>query len=179
MRGTLRVWFIIFLSFQAWTVLADPPDPFFTENYDNRNGLSNSSINYIFKDASNLLWIATWDGLNMFDGNSFHVFNYSKENDFRSIGSNVIQYVTEDKSGNIWISTIEGISRFNKRSGRFYNYFYDPNQQSKISEQDYALAVDTSGTVYCLNQKSGLSYYDIKADSFRYCSLPRYDAKIN
>src|SRR6187397_3150404 len=76
--------YIIFFSRIAAT--ADPADPFFLQHYDNRNGLSNSSINHIFKDDGNLLWVATWDGLNMYDGSIFHVFNYSKENDFKSIG---------------------------------------------------------------------------------------------
>ena len=162
-----RFLFAIFLSLQTLTVFSGPADPFFVQQYDNRNGLSNSSINHIYKDADNILWIATWDGLNMYDGTSFHVFNYSKENDFKSIGSNVIQYITGDKSGNIWISTIEGISRFEKRSGKFYNYFYNRNQQGKVSEQEYALAIDTSGIVYCFNQRSGLSYYDVTTDTFR------------
>ena len=141
-------------------IFADPSDPFFVQHYDNRNGLSNSSINHMYKDASNLLWVATWDGLNMYDGNIFHVFNYSKENDFKSIGSNVIQHVTADKRGNIWITTIEGISRYEKQTGKFYNYFYNQYQRSRVSEQEYALAVDTGGVVYCLNQKTGLNYYD-------------------
>src|SRR6476659_1781138 len=111
------------LLLSSLVAAADPSDLFFVQHYDNRNGLSNSSINHIFKDANNILWVATWDGLNMYDGTSFHVFNYSKENDFKSIGSNVIQYITEDKSGNIWISTIEGISRYEKHTGKFYNYF--------------------------------------------------------
>src|SRR5258706_14507504 len=105
MKGNLRI-IISFLLFTGSAAFADPSDPFFLQHYDNRNGLSNSSINYIFKDVNNILWVATWDGLNMYDGTSFHVFNYSKENDSRSIASNVIQYITEDRSGNISISTI-------------------------------------------------------------------------
>jgi len=158
---------------------ANSADPYFLQHYDNRNGLSNSAINHIFKDASNLLWIATWDGLNMYDGNIFHVFNYSKENDFKSIGSNVIQQITEDKRGNIWVTTIEGISRYEKQTGKFYNYFYNQLQQGRVSEQEYALAVDTAGTVFCLNQKSGLSCYDVKADSFRTCRLPKQNEAVN
>ncbi len=142
-------------------------DPFFLQQYDNRNGLSNSAINYIYKDAGNLLWIATWDGLNRYDGNNFHVFNYSKDNDFKSIGSNVIRQVTEDKSGNIWVITMEGISRYEKQSGRFYNYFYSQQQKGRISEQEYALAIDTAGKVWCLDRKTGLNWYDAPADTFR------------
>ena len=148
-------------------VRAGEADPFFLQQYDNRNGLSNSAINYIYKDASNLLWIATWDGLNMYDGNTFHVFNYSKENDFKSIGSNVIRQVTEDRKGNIWVTTIEGISRYEKQSGRFYNYFYSQHQQGRVSEQEYALTTDAAGNIWCLDQKTGLHWYDAAIDSFR------------
>lgn len=158
---------LITLAFISPVIRAGEAHPYFLQQYDNRNGLSNSAINYIYKDASNLLWIATWDGLNMYDGNTFHVFNYSKENDFKSIGSNVIRQVTEDKKGNIWVTTIEGISRYEKQSGRFYNYFYSQNQQGRVSEQEYALVTDTAGNVWCLDQKTGLNWYDASIDSFR------------
>lgn len=179
----MKHWFYKLLTFYFLTlfandVAAEPGDLFFVQHYDNRNGLSNSSINYIFRDAGNLLWIATWDGLNMYDGSMFHVFNYSKENDFRSIGSNVIQQITEDNRGNIWITTIEGISRYEKQSGKFYNYFYNQHRQNSVSEQEYALAIDTAGRIYCLNQKSGLSLYDEKADTFRICFLPKQNSII-
>ena len=167
-----RFYIILILTLVRLQAAADPAEPFFLQHYDNRNGLSNSSINHIFKDASNLLWIATWDGLNMYDGNNFHVFNYSRDNDFKSIGSNVIRQITEDKNNNIWVTTIEGISRFEKHTGKFYNYFYHQYKSSRVSEQEYALAVDTAGNVYCLNQKSGLNLYDAKEDTFRVCNLP-------
>ena len=170
--------FLFFISLRR-AAIAMPPDAFFVQHYDNRNGLSNSSINKLFNDAGNILWVATWDGLNMYDGNTFHVFNYRKENDSKSIGSNVIQNITEDKRGNIWITTIEGISRYEKRTGKFSNYFYNQYQPGKISEEEYAVAVDTSGVVYCLSQKRGLSYYDAGADSFRIVNLPQHKSRIS
>jgi len=179
MKRTIHLYTsILFFTLLRLEVAAAPTDPFFVQHFDNRNGLSNSSINHIFKDAGNLLWVATWDGLNMYDGNIFHVFNYSKENDFKSIGSNVIQQVTEDKRGNIWITTIEGISRYEKQTGKFYNYFYNQYQRSRVSEQEYALAVDTGGRVYCLSQKTSLSLYDVTADTFRVCDLPAQRSAI-
>ncbi|MEO5650423.1 MAG: two-component regulator propeller domain-containing protein [Ginsengibacter sp.] len=156
-----------------------PSDPFYLQHYDNRNGLSNSAINTLFNDADNILCVATWDGLNMYDGTSFHVFNYSKDNDYKSIGSNVIQNITEDKRGNIWISTIGGISRYEKRTRKFYNYFYNQYQPGKVSEQEYAIAVDASGIVYSLSQKKGLSYYDTESNSFKKCKLSQQHSKIN
>lgn len=148
-------------------------DPYSLQHYDNRNGLSNSSINHLFIDASNMLWVATWDGLNLYNGSAFHVFNYSKESDIRSIGSNVIQRVAEDKRGNIWITTIEGISRYAKATGQFYHYFYNQYRPSRVSENEYALAVDTAGIVYCFSKKTGLSRYNEITDRFINCTPQR------
>ncbi len=166
MRAILLVCLLVFLLPVALPARAGDYPPFFLRHYDNRSGLSNSAINYIYKDAGNLLWIATWDGLNLYDGNTFHVFNYSKENDYKSIGSNVIRQVTEDKRGNIWVTTIEGISRYGKNTDRFYNYFYNQHQQGSVSEQEFALVTDTAGQVYCLDQKTGLNRYEPATDSF-------------
>lgn len=175
------LYFLVILSggqVSSGNLYAQSPVQFFIQQLDNRNGLSNSSINNIFKDADSIIWVATWDGLNMYDGTFFHVFNYSKENNYKSIGSNVIQRVVEDRAQNIWISTIEGISRYEKHSGKFQNYFYDQYQRSSISEQEYELAVDNEGAVFCLTSKFGLTYYDAALDSFQICPLPRNDSKI-
>ena len=151
---------------------------FFFSNTTTGTGYPTARLTIFLEISGNLLWIATWDGLNMFDGNTFHVFNYSKENDFKSIGSNVIQQITEDHQGNIWASTIEGISRYEKKTGKFYNYFYDRYHRNRVSELEYALAVDMKGNVYCLNQKTGLNYYDAEIDSFLICKLPGQKSAI-
>jgi len=176
LAGILLVLLSLFLHPPA--CYPQPAADFFIQQLDNRNGLSNSSINNIFRDADSIIWVATWDGLNMYDGSAFHVFNYSKENNYKSIGSNVIQGVLEDHAGNIWISTIEGISRYEKHSGKFQNYFYDQYQRSSISEQEYELAVDKNGAVFCLTSKYGLTYYDAASDTFHVCTLPGNDSKI-
>ncbi|MET0393931.1 MAG: two-component regulator propeller domain-containing protein [Chitinophagaceae bacterium] len=168
MRRTLAI--ILLLTCLHAAALPDVNDPYSLQHYDNRNGLSNSSINHLFTDGSNLLWVATWDGLNLYNGSAFHVFNYSKESDTRSIGSNVIQRVAEDRRGNIWITTIEGISRYARATGKFYHYFYEQNRQSRVSENEYVLAVDTAGAVYCFSKRTGLSCYDAAADRFTGCT---------
>lgn len=166
------LWLLSPLTVFPQTQDPQPSDQFFIQQLDNRNGLSNSAINYIFKDRDSIIWVATWDGLNMYDGMSFHVFNYGKEDRNKQIGSNVIQRIAEDKTGNIWISTIEGVSRYDKRTGIFHNYFYNQYRRSSISEQEYELAVDTSGSVFCLTSRSGLTWYDPAADTFRICNIP-------
>lgn len=161
------------------TVKADHGTPYVLQQLDNRNGLSNSAVNSLFLDSDKLLWAGTWDGLNMYDGTAFHVFNYSKDNSIRSIGNNVVLQVTEDGQRRIWISTIEGVSRYDKQTGRFYNYFYGRQQRRRISEQEYNLVTDTAGQLYCLIRQEMLTRYDPAADSFVNCSLPASGSRIN
>lgn len=176
--GRFAVFLICFFMHTGLSAQSPAPDQYFLQNLDNRNGLSNSAINYLFNDSDNLLWIATWDGLNMYDGAVFHVFNYSKDNDFKSIGNNVIKLIAEDKQKNIWISTIEGVSRYEKHTGRFYNYFYQQNHRGRISEQEFELVLDTAGQVYCLTQKQGLTVYDATRDTFEVCAVPRHPSRV-
>ena len=109
---------VMFLAASALKVAGQ--DQFIAQQLDNKNGLSNSCINYIFQDSDNLLWIGTWDGLNYFDGTNVHVFNFEKTNSqSSSIASNIIYQIDEDKKRNIWIGTVEGLSKFNKNTGSF------------------------------------------------------------
>lgn len=84
------------------------------EQLDNTKGLSNSSINTIFQDSENLLWIGTWDGLNRYDGNSFEIFR-PELNNKNSLSNQVILKIDEDNTGRIWILTIHGINRYDKK----------------------------------------------------------------
>ena len=135
------------------------------QQLDNSYGLSNSCVNNIYRDADNLVWFATWDGLNYYDGNNIHVFNYEKLNlNKNSISSNVIYQVTEDKQRNIWIGTVEGVSKFNKNTGDFSNYLYSHKQ---ALSNGYTLAINNKGDVYAARISSKqLLKYDVKQDAF-------------
>jgi signal transduction histidine kinase/CheY-like chemotaxis protein/ligand-binding sensor domain-containing protein len=121
------------------------------------------------------MWFGTWDGLNMYDGSSFHVFNYSQSNTTTSIGSNIIYQIKEDNKKNIWIATIEGISKYDKLTGNFKHFFYSKNVNSKVVDKGFLLERDSDGVIYGA-PKSDLfvNYFDTKADNFKRCELPEF-----
>jgi signal transduction histidine kinase/DNA-binding response OmpR family regulator/ligand-binding sensor domain-containing protein len=175
MKRLIKVYFTFFLIITAKLTLAaagQDPRQFYFQQFDNRNGLSNSAVNIVFQDKDQLLWVGTWDGLNMYDGTDFRVFNYNSENRGGSIGNNIIQDIKEDKKANIWISTIGGITRFEKPNGKFYHYFYNQATKRSIAEKEYELAIADDGTVFCYSKTYGLSRFDPKRNQFTPVSFP-------
>ena len=43
-------------------------------HYSQENGLSENTVMSIVQDHDGMLWFATWDGINRFDGYDFHVY---------------------------------------------------------------------------------------------------------
>ncbi|SDJ34188.1 Two component regulator propeller [Pedobacter sp. ok626] len=175
MKYFCQFYFTILLLFTVQFVKAferQVPVQFYFQQFDNRNGLSNSAVNVVFQDKDQLLWVGTWDGLNMYDGTDFRVFNYNSENPNGSIGNNVIQDIKEDKKANIWISTIGGITRFEKITGNFYQYFYNQATKRSIAEKEYELAVAKDGIVFCYSKTYGLSRFDTASNQFKRIPSP-------
>jgi signal transduction histidine kinase/DNA-binding response OmpR family regulator/ligand-binding sensor domain-containing protein len=129
------------------------------EQLDNTKGLSNSSVNCIFQDAENLLWIGTWDGLNRYDGSSFKIYRPELDNE-NSLSNQVILKIDEDNTGKIWILTIHGINQYDKKTDRFQRYYFTRINKPPLSESEFNMALDASKNVFCAVKDWGIGYFD-------------------
>jgi signal transduction histidine kinase/ligand-binding sensor domain-containing protein/DNA-binding response OmpR family regulator len=87
-----------------------------------RDGLLSNSVNAILKDRYGLMWFATDDGLNKFDGTNFTVYRY-QPGDTTSLRTNEVLALHEDRSGNLWIGTSGGgLSMYDRKKDRFLHY---------------------------------------------------------
>lgn len=83
------------------------------------NGLLQSAVRSIGQDSSGFLWVATWDGLNQYDGHSFKSF-YHIPGDNNSLSNNNLLNVAFDKTDRPWVTTISGeINLFDRRLQSF------------------------------------------------------------
>ena len=143
---------------------------YFIEQLDNTKGLSNSSVNTIFQDSENLLWIGTWDGLNRYDGGNFKIFRPEISNP-NSLSNQVILKVGEDSTGQIWILTMRGINRYDKKKNIFKAYSFSRKNDLPLTESEFNIAFDASKRVFCMVKDWGIGFFDgtnfqlLKADN--------------
>lgn len=107
---------ILFSSFKIG--LAQPN--YTLASYSGKQGLSHNSVSSILKDEDGFMWMATWDGLNRFDGTSFRTF---KKGDDRKVGlksQRMIQLI-DGKDDRIWILTYDKqVYWFDKKTELFH-----------------------------------------------------------
>lgn len=145
------------------------------EQLDNTKGLSNSSVNSIFQDSENLIWIGTWDGLNRYDGNSFKIFRPELDND-NSLSNQVILKIDEDNTGKIWILTMHGINRYDKKTGTFQRYYFTRKNKPPLSESEFNMALDASKNVFCAVKDWGIGYFD--GNDFQLLRIKNFSKKV-
>lgn len=76
-------------------------------HYSQENGLSENSVMDMVQDHDGMIWFATWDGINRFNGYDFKVYKARKENDMRW-SSNRVDHLQVDKYGDVWCITYDG-----------------------------------------------------------------------
>lgn len=81
----------------------------FIYDYKNPKSISNNTINTIFEDSSNNLWIATENGLNLVDRKTHAFKKFTTKN---GMPSNVFYSILEDDAKNLWLTTSRGLVKF-------------------------------------------------------------------
>jgi ligand-binding sensor domain-containing protein/signal transduction histidine kinase/DNA-binding response OmpR family regulator len=110
-------------------------------NLSSKDGLSSNVVTAILKDRYGLIWFATDDGLNKFDGKKFTIYRH-KATDNSSIISNEILDLHEDKNGNLWIGTGSGLTFYDRKKDSFINF--TGNNNVAVT----SLCSDNSGAIW-------------------------------
>lgn len=80
--------------------------------------LSNSNINQIYQAKDGVIWIATEDGLNRYDGAKFSVYKHKEGNDSSLVDNNV-RILFEDSKGNFLVGTQRGLQLYDPATDLF------------------------------------------------------------
>lgn len=121
-------------------------------HYSQENGLSENSVMDMVQDHDGMIWFATWDGINRFNGYDFKVYKARKENDMRW-SSNRVDHLQVDKYGDVWCITYDGKAfRFDKRMEAFTEVAANGAEKDLVITS--ILPLD-NGTVWLLTDKNG------------------------
>ena len=112
--------------------------------------LSNSRVQAIEEDATGQLWIATFRGLNRYDGHEYH--QYFCTDDSLGLPDNNVQGLLCDKKGRLWVATVNGVCRYT----RMDNFERIPMQTGNKNARK--LLMDSKGRVFVYNGMELMMY---------------------
>ena len=128
------------------------------------DGLSQTTVQYIFQDSRGYMWFATTDGLNRYNGEEFKIYRYNKGKN-TSITGNFVVAINEDSEGNIWVGTSRGLNRIDPKTNEIKHYL--PNIDGcNISDYNITeIYIDSNNDMY-VSTANGLNIYDKENDNF-------------
>lgn len=115
--------------------------------------LSNSRVQDIEEDATGQLWIATFRGLNRYDGHEYHQYFCTK--DSLGLPDNNVQGLLCDKNGCLWVATVNGVCRYTKKD----NFERIPMQTGNRNARK--LLMDSKGRLFVYNGSEVLMYDEV------------------
>jgi len=142
--GIIRFAVFLQLTMVVWPALGQNLK---FETYLVEDGMSNNSVNRLAKDSKSAIWIATWNGLNYFDGKTFTVYHHDP-NQPGSLPGNYIHGVSVDVAGRVWAwASPETVSLLHS-DGSFVHHPF-PNRIDHFGlDRDGGLLVESSHVYY-------------------------------
>lgn len=136
---------------------ADVPDRHYMVT--TKSGLSNSSVNHMMHDNDGMLWISTWDGINVYNGKSMKVHR-SDPGDPSTILDNIVWSVVQEDGRYYWAVTDSGVSRYDSMSGLFSRFKLGNDSGNPMSGGNVSLAVSDAKEVFCASMGWGIAWFD-------------------
>ncbi|MBR1932236.1 MAG: response regulator [Prevotella sp.] len=135
------------------------------EHSSDPHSLDDNSSYAISKDREGRLWVATMQGLNLYD---------REHDNFRRIGTTGAMTIDidQDHKGRLWLATQgAGIWHYDQQKGQFRQYqYFEKEGRPILNNQVNCTIIDEGGTLWT-GTLGGLFRYDAEADSFRYVRM--------
>jgi len=164
----LTVIFTILISLsRPVSVCAAESDDIIFQHITTEDGLSQSTINYLFQDSKGFIWFGTQDGLNNYDGYKLRIYKYDELN-AHSLSDNFVTSIYEDKSGEIWVGTESGgLNKFERKTETFTHYKHDANNPMSLgTNRVLSIYEDKLGVLWIGTDDGGLNQFNRETEHF-------------
>ena len=128
--------------------------------------LSSSIIHQVYSDSKGIIWIATADGLNRFDGAKFTVFRSAKK-DTSSVPHNYVKSIFENSQGHLFFGFFNGLEQYDRATQAFHkiplltkdSVDFPAHVTSFVEMPNRDILIGTSGQgIYTLHKNSSRAY---------------------
>ena len=82
------------------------------------DGLTQNTVDDIFRDSRGYMWFATWNGLSRYNGYDFENFRVTTD-ESAGLPDNAVHVLAEDGHSLLWIGTEGGLAVFDLSTDRF------------------------------------------------------------
>ena len=160
-----RCCFLLALVSICFNVISKAQQPLRFDRLGRNEGLSQSSVNCMLRDRDGFIWFGTQDGLNLYDGKKFRVFQ-NQPGDSNSLSNNYILSLCEDEEGLIWAGTMTGgLNRFDKHTERFRVFLHSDSVNSISENTVWTVLSDQEGNIWS-GTSLGLNRYNKQSGQF-------------
>lgn len=132
----------------------------YRHNPENPEGLNHSYVNRIVNAEGGGLWLATRQGINLYDPttNSFESFSYPEQGAFGSSVNDVRDILVDDQ-GILWIASRGGFLRLNLATEK-YQYIALAGEQADQEASLWSMVRDSDGIFWLGSHTKGVYRYD-------------------
>lgn len=148
----------------------DPDDP---------SSIKSSTINKIFIDRSNLIWIGTQNGINklVIKKQNFKTYTLPEEYPYHII-NNIIFPMVEDKNGVLWLGSDNGLNKFDRKSGNVKSYRNIPGNNNSLSNNLVrSMVIDKDDNIWISNYR-GVDKFNPTTEKFKHFHLEDKSIKV-
>lgn len=122
--------------------------------------LNHACVYHICKDSKNRMWIASNNGLIVFNAITSNSYSYKIVTPINGFPDNFIRSVEEGETDEIWITSNKGISKYSAKSNEVENFSYHdgiPREMFRIGN-----AIKTADNMIFFGLQDGVCYFNSK-----------------
>jgi ligand-binding sensor domain-containing protein len=131
--------------------------------------LETKRVRCLYVDRRELLWVGTWNGLEVIDANGKHLAHYIHDpRDPESLSGDRIISLTEDAAGTMWVGSFDsGLNRFDRVRRKFLRFRRGAGEPgSPGSDAIRCMTGDRNGRLWIGTLDAGIDRFDTKTGVF-------------
>jgi len=145
----------------------------FQHHPNEANSLPHDTVTGTVEDKQHRLWIATFNGLALFEPKSFSFKTYAplQDKDTSQL-SRQIRKITSDGQNGLWLATRQGLQHFDINTKEFRIYRHDSTDNNSLARDNIdTLVAESQGGLWLATWPEGIDYLPAGSSKFEHSHI--------